>query len=84
MRYSLRRLVILSVLGCWAAGIMVLGLYMRSQVWSEERVRRAGVFLVHELLEETPASARTERLRSLQQHSSVDLALISCRIWKVE
>ena len=77
MRYSLRRLVILSVLGCWAAGIVVFGLYMRSQVWSEERVRRAGVFLVHELLEETPALARTERLRSLQQHSSVDLALIS-------
>ena len=77
MRYSLRRLVLLSLLGFWAAGIVVLALYVRSQVWSKDRVRQAGVFLVHELLEETPESARAERLRSLQQHSSVDLALIS-------
>jgi len=77
MRYSLRRLVLLSVLGFWAVGIVVLAVYVRSQVWSEDRVRRAGVFLAHELLEETPESARAERLQSLQQHSSVDLALIS-------
>lgn len=59
------------------AGIVVLAVYVRSQAWSEDRVRRAGVFLVYELLEETPAPGRAARLRALQQHSSVDLALIS-------
>ena len=67
----LRRLVF-ECARCWAAGTWFLP-YMRSQVWSEERVRRAGVFLVHELLRR---QRPTERLRSLQ-HSSVDLALIS-------
>ena len=77
MRYSLRRLVLLSVLACWMAGIVVLAVYVRSQAWSEDRVRRAGVFLVYELLEERPAPGRAARLRALQQHSSVNLALIS-------
>jgi signal transduction histidine kinase len=46
-------------------------------VWTEDKVRRDGVFLAYELLEQTPEQGRVSRLRSIQDHFSVDLALIS-------
>jgi signal transduction histidine kinase len=52
-------------------------LYSRNQSWTDEEVRSDGVFLIHELLEQTPAQNRTERLQKLQQHSSVDLTLMT-------
>lgn len=77
MRRSSLRLVIFSVLVCWAVGFVVLVFYGRSQAWTEDKVRRDGVFLAYELLEQTPEPSRTSRLRTLQQHVAVDLALIS-------
>jgi len=77
MRRSSLRLVFFSVLACWAIGLVVLVLYGRSQAWTEDRVRRDGVFLTYELLEKTPGLDRAKRLRALQEHVSVDLALIS-------
>ena len=77
MRHSLIRLVTFSVLACWAVGFVALVLYGRSQTWTENKVRRDGVFLAHELLEQTPENVRAKRLRELQEHFSVDLTLIS-------
>ena len=77
MRRSSLRLVVVSVLACWAFGLVVSLLYGRSQAWTEDKVRRDGVFLAQELLEQTPERSRPERLRALQKHVSVDLALIS-------
>ena len=77
MRRSSLRLVVFSVLACWAIGFVVLVLYGRSQEWTEDKVRRDGVLLAYELLEQTPAPRRASRLRSLQEHVSVELALIS-------
>ena len=77
MRRSFLRLVVGSVLTCWAVGFVVLFLHSRSQSWTDERARRDGVFLAHEILDREPAPSRAERLRQLQQHFSVDLALIT-------
>jgi two-component system sensor kinase ParS len=77
MRRSSLRLVVLSVLACWAVTFVVLILYARSQSWTEDNVRRGGVFLAYELLEQTPRLDRAARLRSLHEHVAVDLALIS-------
>ena len=77
MRRSLIQLVVVSVLACWAVGLVFLVLYGRSQTWSEERIRKDGVFLVHEILERTPQSDRRNRLREIQQHFSVPFSLIS-------
>lgn len=77
MRRSFVRLVVGSVLTCWAVGFVVLFFYVRSQSWTNERARGDGVFLVHEILDREPASSRAERLRELQQHFSVQLRLMS-------
>lgn len=77
MRESLVKLVIFSVLACWAVVVFVLLLYSRSQTWTEDKVRRDGVFLAHELIEQTPQPNRAERLRALQNNFSVELELIS-------
>ena len=77
MRKSLVRMVVFSVLACWVLGYVALAFFVRSRVWDEDKVRRAGVFLVYELLEQTPESNRAKRLLTLQEHSSVDLRLIS-------
>ena len=77
MKESLVKLVIFSVLACWAVVVFVLLLYGRSQTWTEDKVRRDGVFLAHELLEQTPQPNRAKRLRALQNNFSVELELIS-------
>ena len=77
MRRSLVRLVVVSVLVCWAIGVVAMVLYSRSRSWIDERARSDGVFFAHEILDKTPATNRAERLRELQQHFSVDLALVT-------
>ena len=77
MRRSFVRLVVFSVVACWVVGFIVLALYSRSRSWTDERARTDGVFLAYELLEQESPSSRARRLRELQQHFSVDLALLS-------
>ena len=77
MRRSSFRLVFFSVLACWAVVVLILQLYVHNQTWTEDKVRRSGVFLAHELLEQTPKPNRAMRLREIQGHFSVDLSLIS-------
>jgi len=77
MRRSFLRLIAASVLFSWAAGFLVLFVYLQSQSWSAEKARREGVFLAHELLEQEQASNRERRLRELRQHFSFELSLVS-------
>ena len=77
MRRSFLRLIVGSVLVCWAIGFLVLFVYAQGLSWTDHRARRDGVFLFHELLEQTPASSRAERVRELRPHTSVDLALFT-------
>ena len=77
MRRSFVKLVVSSVLACWAVGFVAMALYARNQSWTDERARRDGVFLAYELLDQVPAQSRAERLSELQQHFSVDFTLIS-------
>jgi signal transduction histidine kinase len=70
-------LVVISVLTSWAIGVAVMLLYVRSQSWTEEKAMGNGVFLIHQLLDETPAAGRHERLKALQRHTSVELALMA-------
>ena len=71
------RLVAGSVLACWVVGFIVLATYSLSRSWTDERARTDGVFLAHELLNQESPSSRAQRMRELQQHFSVDLALLS-------
>lgn len=77
MRRSFVRLVIGSVLTCWAVGFVVVALYSRSESWTDERAQRDGVFLAHELLDQEPAPRRADRLRQLEPNFSVDLSLMA-------
>lgn len=77
MRRSLLRLVVSSVLLTWVLGILLAVLFARSVGWTEQRARIDGVFLAHELLDQTPAAARPERARALQPHFRFGLHLIS-------
>ena len=77
MRRSSLRLIISSVLAGWAIGGVVLTLYVQSREWTEDKVRRSGVFLAYELLEQTPEIRREKRLQELREHMPVELALIS-------
>ena len=77
MRRSFVRLLIGSVAASWALGFAVLAIWVRSQNWTEARARQDGVFLVHQLLESTPAARRAERLRELQRHFFVRFSLAS-------
>lgn len=77
MRRSFVRLVVGSVLACWVVGFIVLAMYSLSRSWTDERARTDGVFLAYELIEQESPSSRARRLRELQQHFSVDLALLS-------
>ncbi|MBT8468802.1 MAG: HAMP domain-containing protein [Myxococcales bacterium] len=77
MRRSFLKLIVSSVLLCWAAGFVAMVLYARNQSWLDDRARRDGVFLAYELLDQAPAQSRAERLSELQQHFSVDFTLIS-------
>jgi signal transduction histidine kinase len=77
MRRSLVKLVVVSVLACWAAGFIAMFLYARSLSWTDERARSDGVFLAHEILERTEAQNRAAKLSELQQHFSVSLSLLT-------
>ena len=63
--------------------VFVLLLYGRSQTWTEDKVRRDGVFLAHELLEQTPQPNRAKRLRALQNNFSVELGSSPLMSWSV-
>lgn len=77
MRRSFVRLIVSSVLLCWLASFVVLATYSFSVDWTEERARGAGVFLAHELLDQTPEADRPERVGYLRTHLFFDLTLIS-------
>jgi len=77
MRRSFVKLVVSSVLACWAMAFVAIFLYVRNQSWTNERARGDGVFLAYELLDEVHAQSRAERLQELQENFSVDLTLIS-------
>ena len=75
MRRSFVRLVVSSVLVCWAVGLVVMSLYARRQTWTEDEVRRDGVFLLFDMLDETQAADRAQRVQELQSHTSIGLAV---------
>jgi len=77
MRRSLVKLVVISVLACWAIVWVAVILYSRNLTWVDKRARTDGVFLAHELLDSTEEASRPARLRDLQQHFSVELSLVS-------
>jgi signal transduction histidine kinase len=77
MRRSFVKVVVSSVLVCWALAFVAIVLYARNQSWTDARARGDGVFLAYELLGQVPAQSRVERLRELRENFSVDLALIS-------
>lgn len=77
MRRSFVRLVVESVLSCWALGFVVLFAYLETRSWTDTRARGDSVFLFHELLEATPPPARAERVRALQSHTTVRLSILS-------
>lgn len=76
MRRSFVRLVVSTVLLCWVVGGVIVFAYARSLSWTDERAREEGVFLIHALLDETPAAEREARLGALRSHTSVPLALM--------
>ncbi len=77
MRRSFRRLITATVLGTWAIGLVVMMVWARTRTWTAERARGDGVFLYHQLLDQTPAAQRSARLRELQAHTWVELSLVS-------
>jgi signal transduction histidine kinase len=77
MRRSLLKLVVGSVLACWAMAIVVIVFYSRSLSWTDERAQTDGVFLAYELLNNIPHERRSARLQGLQQHFSVNLGLVT-------
>ena len=77
MRRSFVRLVVSSVLGCWALGFLVAFIYAMNETWSEEEARADGVFFVRELLEREPAPSRAAKLGELKPHFDTDLALLT-------
>ena len=77
MNRSFIRLVVTSVLGFWAVGLVGLVVYSKSLSWTEHRAQGDGVFLAHSLLEQEPIGARAQRLRELQDNFSVDLMLMT-------
>ena len=77
MRRSFVKLIVGSVLACWAIGFVAMFLYVRNQSWADERARGDGVFLAYELLDPVHAHSRSKRLLELQEHFAVDLGIIS-------
>jgi signal transduction histidine kinase len=58
-------------------GFVIVFLWARNKTWTEDEARKDGVFLVYEMLDQTPAPHRAERLRELTTHSWIDFELIS-------
>lgn len=77
MRRSFVRLFLGNVLLCCALGYLVLFVYAETRSWTDNLARGDGVFLFHDLLDDTPPSNRAARLREFQNHSTVPLSLLS-------
>jgi len=77
MRRSFVKVVVSSVLVCWALAFVAIVLYARNQSWTDARAQGDGVFLAYELLGQVPAQSRVERLQELRENFSIDLTLIS-------
>ncbi len=77
MKRSFLRLVVTSVLVCWAIGVVSAGVYTRNASWARDRARGDGVFLAFDLLNQESPRLRPERMRELQPSFSVDLNLVS-------
>jgi two-component system sensor histidine kinase RstB len=77
VRGSFVRLVVSSVLACWALGFVVVFMYAKGQTWTHDEARRDGVFLAYELIDQIPEVDRAERVAELRQHYSFDLTLIT-------
>ncbi len=77
MKRSLSRLVVRSVLVCWAVSFAVIVGYASSQGWTRERAQRDGIFLVRDMLAELPPSEREARLRELRPHFWSPLHVVS-------
>jgi signal transduction histidine kinase len=77
VRRSFVWLVVTSVVACWVLGLVVLALYVRNLVWTEEKARSAGVFFVHELLDDLEPDQRATRLTELRPNFSVGLSVVS-------
>ncbi|MEX1363024.1 MAG: ATP-binding protein [Nannocystaceae bacterium] len=77
MRRSFQRLVAMSVLGSWAVGFVIILGWALGRSWTDDRARGDGVFMFHELLDQTPVPDRPARLEELRSHSSIELSLLS-------
>lgn len=77
MRRSFRRLVAVSVLLAWVLGFVVVMSWARTKSWTQDQAQGDAVFLFYELLDDTPAAERPERVAQLQAHSWVELSLVS-------
>ncbi len=73
---SSSRLTVASVLVFIALGVLMVAVYVRSQEWTEDEVRQDGVFLIYDLLEQTPAAERPSRLKTLAAHTWRPLSLM--------
>ena len=77
MRRSFVRLVVGTVLLFWLC-MFVLAVFVSHRMsWLDQRARTDGVFLAHELLDDTPPGQRAARLAELRQHFRVDLNLMT-------
>ncbi len=76
MNRSFVRLVVTSVLVCWAGGFAVLFVHSRSLSWLDERARTDGAFLARDLLRALPPDQRAQRLDELRPHYAMDLRLV--------
>jgi signal transduction histidine kinase len=76
MRGSFVRLIVISVLACWAIGIAVVAAYMGRQTWSLDDARTDGVFLVYEMLNQAEPADRAGKLDELQPHFGVPFSLV--------
>ena len=77
MRRSFLKLIVSSVLLCWAIGFVTMFVYARNQSWTDERARTDGVFLAYELLDREPAEHRAGRLQELQPNFLIPFSLVS-------
>lgn len=76
MNRSFVRLVVTSVLVCWAGGFAVLFVHSRSLSWVDERARTDGAFLARDLLQAEPPDHRAQRLDELRPHYAMSLRLV--------
>lgn len=76
MKRSFLRLVIASVLGCYAVGVLVIAVVALRTSWAEKRVESEGVRLAVRVLEETPQELRQQRLAEMKHEIVLPLELL--------